>query len=154
MARHNRQYDPVAASAQAALDATERGIRAANRNYSLPRPPKSSAAFNMARDGIDTVSAVSPFNLAFGGGGGGGGGGGAGGSAALPGPDLRKIDRQVGQVLPSQVPTPMDLLPSNMSPGGGGRPPRGGNGGNSGNGGNGGSASRTASSGGTQFNSM
>jgi hypothetical protein len=149
MANGNRQYDPVAASAQAALDATERGIRSANRNFSVPRPPAQQTAFNGARNAIDSLSEFSPANLAL-------SGNGPSPPEGLPGPDPQSIDQQISGVLPSSIPTPMELM------GGGGSsrpspspPSNGGSGsGGSGNGGSSGSSNQSMSSGGGQFSSM
>lgn len=89
------QFDPVAASAIAALNATQRTGRNVRQQAGLPEPPGAEGALNQSRNVLQQVSAYSPLNML-----------GSPGGPSLPG-----MSGQGG------LPNPADLLPGNGAQG-------------------------------------
>lgn len=140
----NRQYDPAAAAALSAIDATERSVRSVERQTGGPELPAQSDAFDGVRNAIMTVSDYSPLNMLAGSDG-----------PSLPEPPaggemLPENAPRPDRMLPEGVPSPMQFLPAALRPDSGRSrrsPPSNGNGDSNGskngNGnGNSGSASR------------
>jgi hypothetical protein len=63
MANGDRQYDPVAGAAQAAIRTTNRTTRELQRRMGAPELPAQSAMYKNIRSGVQTVSQFSPFNI-------------------------------------------------------------------------------------------
>lgn len=63
MSARNRQFDPVAAAATAALDASQRNIRQVRSQVDAPELPAESQAFSGARNAIQSASSLSPANV-------------------------------------------------------------------------------------------
>lgn len=63
MSANNSQFDPVAAGAQAALDATRRSMTNAQREAGAPEAPAQSQAFDTTFQLIETVAQFSPANV-------------------------------------------------------------------------------------------
>lgn len=145
MANGNRQFDPVAASATAALNATQRSLQSFQGNLNAPPAPAQSQAFTQTRSILSTISSFSPANVLA-----------TGQTPSLPGMQgqnpLQNLPGLQGQ-------NPLQNLPGLSGMQGDGGPPLPptpsgmpgpdmdmGNGGGGGGRSNGGSSSRTASS--------
>jgi hypothetical protein len=61
--RPQHQFDPVAASAIAALNAAQRTERTVRNQMGTPAPPGADSAVNSARDVLMQVSSFSPLNV-------------------------------------------------------------------------------------------
>lgn len=110
MRKQKRQYDPVAASAIAALNSTQRTGRALRQQLQAPEPPGAEMAFNQSRSVLQQVSSLSPLNVL-----------GEGRAPQLPG-----MQAQGGplpglpapqQVMGGGLPMPQDVLGGGMSQG-------------------------------------
>jgi len=94
--RPQHQFDPVAASAIAALNAAQRTERTVRSQVGAPAPPGADSAVNSARDMLMQVSSFSPLNIL-----------GSGQTPQLPG-----MQGQGG------LPNPQQLLPGMQGQGG------------------------------------
>lgn len=118
---NGNQFDPIAASALAALDTTRRSLTAAQQDMNAPEVPAQSQIFQTGRQGIQTVAQLSPANVLAKQGGlpgmpGNGGNGGQQGFMGLPSPQ-QLLPNNLGQV-GAQVPSPPSP-PTNGNGGGG-----------------------------------
>jgi hypothetical protein len=143
MAQGNRQFDPVAASATAALNATQRSLQSLQSDVGAPQAPAQSQAFTQSRNILNTVAQASPFNvLARGQAPGLPGAQGQNPLQALPGMGaqgqnpLQNLPFMGGQGAQGLPPTPQGF-PGPNAQGGGNATGGGTSGGNGGNGGNG-----------------
>jgi len=106
------QFDPVAASAIAALNSTQRAQRTIRQQAGLPAPPGAEGAFNQARSVLQQVSSMSPLNML-----------GTQGGPQLPGMSGQGGLPSPQELLPGQgaaggLPSPQELLPGQMAAGG------------------------------------
>jgi len=121
------QFDPVAASAIAAINSTQRAQRTLRQQAGLPAPPGVEGAFNQTRSVLQQVSSFSPLNML-----------GMQGGPQLPGMSGQGGLPSPEQLLPGQgaaggLPSPQELLPGQGAAGGfpplpGQQAPRGPNG--------------------------
>lgn len=116
MSSNGRQYDPAAAAASSALDASQRSLRQVRSQVDAPELPAESQAFTGARNAVQTVSQFSPANVA------------ARGDSPVPSPnevtsqvdlpgmDSMSVPQSVEDLMPNQVlnnaPDPLGVLPS------------------------------------------
>jgi len=63
MANGKRQFDPVAAAATSALDASQRSLRQVRSQMDAPELPAESQAFTGARNAVQSFSQFSPANV-------------------------------------------------------------------------------------------
>lgn len=63
MSASRRQFDPVAAAASSAINASVRSLRAAQEDLGAPEVPNQNQAAQAATQGINQVAQVSPFNI-------------------------------------------------------------------------------------------
>ncbi|PSQ70913.1 MAG: hypothetical protein BRD38_04040 [Bacteroidetes bacterium QH_9_67_14] len=108
------QFDPVAASAIAAINSTQRAQRTLRQQAGLPEPPGVEGAFNQSRTVLSQLSSMSPLNMLGSQGGpqlpGFGGQGAQGGPMGLPSPQ-QLLPGQMGAGAAGGIPTPDQLLP-------------------------------------------
>lgn len=143
------QFDPVAASAIAALNSSQRAQRSLRQSLGAPEPPGIEGAFNQSRSVLQQASSLAPLNVLASPNGpslpGFGGGGQQNVLGNLPTPD-QFLPGMQGAGQQSPIPTPQQLLPGMgqnqqfpPTPGGGG-------GGGGGSGGSNGGASESEES--------